>query len=216
MFLRYLRLFTNPPLSQNLFFIGTVALVLVCSIIFLSSQNAFRYPYSNTSQPTEQDASQIVTTAGPVLAASSPISLRIPSLNIDTPFSGSLGLNSAGEVEVPEGYEEVGWYKYGPTPGQLGPAVVLGHVDSYTGPAIFFYLGQLNPGDDVFIDREDGTTAHFEVTLLERYKQDDFPTSKIYGNIDHAGLRLITCSGTYIKGTQRYTHNLVVFARLVE
>ena len=150
-----------------------------------------------------------------VLPASEPTRLRIPKLDIDATFVPPLGLLPNGEVAVPDSYTEVGWYKYGPTPGALGPAVILAHVDSYAGPAVFFYLGQLEPGDDVFVDRADGSTAHFKVESLERPRQAEFPTARVYGDIDHAGLRLITCSGIYVKGNQRYTHNLVVYARLV-
>lgn len=152
---------------------------------------------------------------GIVLEESLPIRLRIPAINVDAPFV-SLGLDDNKEIETPDGYEEVGWYQYGPTPGELGPAVVLGHVDSVDGPAVFYSLGQLHPGDKIEIDRADNTTAVFEVKNLERYDQDTFPTSLVYGNIDHAGLRLITCSGTYSREQQRYDKNLVVYAELVE
>lgn len=146
------------------------------------------------------------------LAASLPVRLRIPTLDLDATFTDPLGLAHNGEIEVPKGYEEVGWYKYGPTPGELGPSVVLGHVDSVAGPAVFYSLGQLALGDEIEIEREDGSIAMFEVTALERYAQDDFPTQLVYGDIDHAGLRLVTCTGTFDRGIQRYSHNLVVYA----
>jgi len=152
---------------------------------------------------------------GETLNESDPVRLRIPALNIDTSFV-ELGLQNNNEIEIPSGFEEVGWYKYGPTPGELGPAVVLGHVDSYSGPAVFFYLGQLNPGDRVEIDRADGTTAIFRIDKLERYLQSEFPTSLVYGDLNHAGLRLITCSGSYDREQRRYESNLIVFASLVE
>ena len=100
--------------------------------------------------------------------------------------------------------------------GELGPAVVLGHVDSKEGPEVFYYLRELEVGDLIFIDREDGTTATFAVSRLEQHPQNGFPTEEVYGNIDHAGLRLITCSGVYNRGAARYTHNPIVFAELVE
>lgn len=150
------------------------------------------------------------------MSGSDPVRLLIPKIDIDTTFEAPLGLFPSGEVEVPDTYTKVGWYKYGPTPGELGPAVILGHVDSYQGPAVFFYLGQLAEGDDIYIERSDGETAHFKVTKLERYEQVEFPAAKVYGDIDHAGLRLITCSGIFNRGNQRYSHNLVVYAKLVE
>lgn len=157
-----------------------------------------------------------VSIEGPVLQESNPTKLRIPSLSIETEFEEPLGLNQDQTIQVPKSYDEVGWYQYGPTPGELGPAVILGHVDSYEGPAVFFSIGQLEPGDTIEIERTDGTTATFEVTALERYEQSGFPTELVYGDLNFAGLRLITCSGTYNHGTLRYSHNLVVFAKLVE
>ena len=153
---------------------------------------------------------------GPVLTEALPTKLSIPKLEIETTFEESLGLAIDGSIEVPESYDQVGWYEHGPTPGEYGPAVILGHVDSVSGPGVFFPLGQLEAGDDIFIDRSDGSVAKFKVEKIERYEQIAFPTAKVYGDIDHAGLRLITCSGTFKKGEQRYTHNLVVYAKLVE
>ena len=146
---------------------------------------------------------------------SEPVLLRIPSLGIEAPFEGALFLDEAGAAQVPTFYDTVGWYGYGPTPGQLGPAVVLGHVDSYEGPAIFFSLGTLKPGDRVEIEREDGTVVIFAVTGMERVEQDTFPLERVYGNIPYAGLRLITCSGVYDRRTMRYSHNLIVYAKLI-
>ena len=154
--------------------------------------------------------------AGPAMTESAPTKLSIPKLEIETIFQEPLGLAADGAIEVPKSYTQVGWYQHGPTPGEYGPSVILGHVDSVSGPGVFFSLGQLEAGDDVFVDRADGSTAHFKVEKLERYEQIAFPTAKVYGNIDHAGLRLITCSGIFKKGEQRYTHNLVVYAKLVE
>jgi sortase (surface protein transpeptidase) len=154
------------------------------------------------------------TSVGHTLPESEPVRLSIPKINVDAPFV-PLGIDENREIEVPEGYDEVGWYMHGPTPGELGPAIVLGHVDSYEGAAVFYLLGQLNPGDIVDITRADGSVAHFRVDTLERYVQNDFPTSLVYGDIDHAGLRLITCSGEYDRTTNRYDKNLVVYASLV-
>lgn len=145
-----------------------------------------------------------------------PVRLRVPSVGIDTTFAGPLGLNEDRTVEVPEEYDVVGWYQFGPKPGELGPAVVLGHVDSYRGPAVFWSLQQISVGDTVEIERSDGTVGVFVVTQLEQHQQSGFPTAKVYGDIDHAGLRLITCSGTFDKGRQVYSHNLIVYAKLVE
>lgn len=179
--------------------------------LFFETQN------SNQVEQVEQslDTAPIETVVGPLLEPAEPVQLRIPRLGIKADFSQPLGLTDTNQSEVPNDYDSVGWYKFGPTPGELGPAVVLGHVDSYTGPAVFFSLGQLQAGDEIFIDRTDGSTATFIVTELERPEQNEFPTKKVYGDIDHAGLRLVTCSGTFVRGKQRYTHNLIVYAKLV-
>lgn len=149
-------------------------------------------------------------------ARSAPVELRIPKLNLETSFEEPLGLKEDRTIEVPDSYTQVGWYENGPTPGEIGPAVILGHVDSYEGPAVFWPLGKLEAGDEVEIDREDGTTAVFVITHSERFDQDEFPTQLVYGPTPDAQLRLITCTGTFNKGAQRYSHNLVVFGVLKE
>ncbi len=159
--------------------------------------------------------SPVATSTTLVLPEANPLRLRIPEIAVDAPFEAPLGLKQNGEIGVPESYETVGYYKFGPTPGEIGPAVVLGHVDSYEGPAVLFRLGQLEVGDEIMIDREDGTTATFAVTALERHEQEGFPTVKVYSDLDYAGLRLITCTGVYDHGSLRYSHNLIVFAELV-
>ncbi len=143
-----------------------------------------------------------------------PKTLRIPKLNIETSFGSTLGLTDSGEVAVPDNFSNVGLYEYGPRPGELGPAVVLGHVDSYEGPAVFYSIGQLDLDDKIEIETEDGTKLTFIVTDSVKYLQDDFPTELVYGDLDHAGLRLVTCSGTYNRDKNRYTHNRVIYARL--
>jgi sortase (surface protein transpeptidase) len=148
--------------------------------------------------------------------ASEPRALRIPKLNIDASFETPLDLSNDGSVGVPKAYDTVGWYKYSPTPGELGPAIILGHVDSYKGAAVFFYLGQLVVGDTVEIERNDGSVAVFKVSGYERVAQNEFPTERVYGNIPYAGIRLITCSGTYDKKTNRYDRNLIVYGELSE
>lgn len=143
-----------------------------------------------------------------------PTRLVIPSIHLDTTFVSPLGLNTDQSVSVPDSYTQVGWYKNGSTPGEIGPAVILGHVDSKVGPAVFYSLGQVSVGDSVEVTRLDGTVAIFEVTELKRYPQTEFPTEQVYGAIDESVLRLVTCTGLYSHNEQRYSHNLVVYARL--
>jgi LPXTG-site transpeptidase (sortase) family protein len=162
-----------------------------------------------------QTATSTTKVNGAVMAKSLPTRIKIPEIKVDVPFSEPLGLSQNGEVEVPKDYVSVGYYKNGPTPGELGPAVVLGHVDSYKGPAVFFALGQLKEGDEITIERDDGTTVTFAVTEMERNEQSNFPTAKVYSNLNYAGLRLITCTGVYSHEKLRYSHNLIVYAKLV-
>lgn len=151
-----------------------------------------------------------------VLASSSePVSLEIPSINLTAQFENPLGLAPDGSVMVPESFETVGWYKYGPTPGERGPAVIIGHVDSYEGPAVFYSLGQVAVGGVVLVTREDGSTVTFSITGYERVPQDEFPSEKVYGNLPNAGIRLVTCTGTYDREVKRYTHNLIVYGTLI-
>lgn len=151
-----------------------------------------------------------------VIEVSLPTKLRIPAVGIEASFETPLGVDENRVIEVPESYETVGYYKYGPRPGEIGPSVVLGHVDSFEGPAVLYSLGQVKEGERIEIEREDGSVAVFVVDKLERHEQDGFPTAKVYSDLDYAGLRLITCSGVYDHGSRRYSHNLIVFAHLVE
>jgi hypothetical protein len=159
---------------------------------------------------------QSVATSSAQFARSAPVRLRAPSIGLDTFFEAPLRLNPDKTVEVPDSFEKVGWYEYGATPGEVGPATILGHVDSYKGPAVFYNLRTLSVGDEVSVERADGTTAVFVVEKTETYDQDVFPAEKVYGPTDYPALRLVTCSGKYDKKSQKYSHNLVVYARLKE
>ena len=171
---------------------------------------------ANTLSPvTPQPASAIV---GPVLARSTPVSLRIPAIGVASQLIG-LGKNKDGTVEVPApgpNYNRAGWYRPSPTPGSLGPAVIIGHVDSATERrSVFFKLGSLKPGARVEVSRVDGITAIFEVDAIRRYNRNAFPTQLVYGNTNHAALRLITCGGPIDPKTGHYRDNVIVWASLV-
>jgi|JI10StandDraft_1071094.scaffolds.fasta_scaffold18815_2 sortase (surface protein transpeptidase) len=174
----------------------------------------YAYPHLVIERAVSIPQEEVVTTEEPSLPREWPVRLRIPSIAVDAPFEKPLELNPDGTIMVPELFDTVGWYKLGASPGEKGTASILGHVDSIDGAAVFYSLGQLEPGDRIYVDRADGTTAQFEVEYLERYKQSEFPNEKVYGMTDYPSLRLITCSGTYNKGAMRYSHNAVVYARL--
>ncbi|MFI9529932.1 class F sortase [Micromonospora rosaria] len=153
----------------------------------------------------------------PVLAASRPTGVRIPAIDVDAPVH-SVGLAADGTIGVPaqERAAEAGWYEQGPTPGQYGPAVLVGHVDTSSGPAVFHQLKDLDAGDRVEVPREDGSVAVFEVESVQRHDKERFPADQVFGDFTRPHLRLITCGGRWVGGDTGYADNVVVFASLVD
>lgn len=149
-----------------------------------------------------------------VLAASVPVRLEIPSLAVDSELM-ELGLQDDGSLEVPPGAFPAGWFSGAPTPGERGPAIIVGHIDWLTGPGVFFRLASLAVGDEVRVTRADGSVAVFRTTQVTRYPKDDFPTDLVYGDLEHAGLRLVSCGGEFDRSTGHYEDNVVAFAELV-
>lgn len=152
------------------------------------------------------------------LSRSKPTAVRIPGIDVEAPVHG-LGLDAQGQLTVPSGdrYDEVGWYDGSPTPGETGPAVLEGHVTgSGHDPSVFFELGDTRKGDRIEVDREDGSTATFEVTQVKSTPKDDFPRIDVYGATDGPELRVITCGGTYDESAGRHLDNVIVFAELVK
>lgn len=151
------------------------------------------------------------------LARSQPVSLVIPRLGVHSPI-GEVGLGPDGQIEVPAvgpEYDHAAWYRYSPTPGERGPAVIEGHLDTPEGePSVFYGLALLTAGDDIEIARADGKILSFRITEVSRYAKDDFPTQAVYGDLDHPGLRLLTCGGS-LDEEGNYRDNVVVFATLV-
>jgi hypothetical protein len=171
---------------------------------------------SATGSATPGPASTAGQDFGPVLPDARPISLDVPAIGLHTSRLVDLAYDKAGRLEVPTDFARAGWFTPGPSPGQLGPAVIAGHVDSTAGPAVFYRLGDLRRGDAIRVGRDDGTTADFVVDRVEEYPKDRFPTSDVYGNTtDRAELRLITCGGDFDHRTGHYVDNIVVFAHLV-
>ncbi|MFI5841330.1 class F sortase [Catenuloplanes sp. NPDC051500] len=149
-----------------------------------------------------------------VLPRSLPATLDIPSIGVHAPLL-SLGLKPDGTVEVPPltGRADPGWYRHSVTPGETGPAVILGHVDSMeTGRGVFYRLTELTRGAEIRVTRADGSTAVFAVTGLERYPKAEFPAARVYGPTDAPTIRLVTCGGAYDQVTRTYVDNVVVYA----
>jgi LPXTG-site transpeptidase (sortase) family protein len=128
-----------------------------------------------------------------------------------------VGQNADGTVQVPplDEHNLTGWYRYGPAPGQRGPAVILGHVDSLTGISVFYYLKDLRAGDRVYVTLADGKVATFAVDGVQKVAKDAFPTASIYGKADYPSLRLVTCGGPFDKATGHYVDNIIVYAHLI-
>lgn len=150
----------------------------------------------------------------PALAPSDPVRLELPTLGVSSDVM-ALGLNPDGSLQVPPGAYPAGWYTGGPTPGALGPAVVAAHVNWAGQDGVFAHLTELRAGDEVRITRADATVVTFAVDRVDQYPKDRFPTEAVYGNIDHAGLRLITCGGALDTTAHSYLDNIVVYAGLV-
>ena len=149
--------------------------------------------------------------SAPPAPVASPVSLTIPLIGVKTNLI-TLGLAKGGTMQVPSSTTVAGWYTGSPRPGSIGSAIIVGHIDSETGPGVFYRLSELRRGDDVFVKRADGTTAEFRVTSIQTYLKDQFPTGKVYGPTPDAELRLITCGGAFDSATRHYLSNIVVYA----
>jgi Sortase domain len=140
-----------------------------------------------------------------------PVSLSIPVIGVHTRLI-RLGLTAEGTLQVPASTSVAGWYTGGPRPGQVGSAVIAGHIDSYLGPGVFFRLRLLRPGDRVYVRQAGGRLAVFRVYAEHSYPKDHFPTQRVYGPAPDPELRLITCGGTFNPATGSYLNNVVVYA----
>jgi hypothetical protein len=152
----------------------------------------------------------------PYLLRSLPEALTIPAIGVHAKLL-RLGLGSNGAIRVPPlraRADQAAWYERSPAPGQIGASVIEGHVDSYRGPAVFFRLGALRPGDTVEVALADGITAVFRVTGVRQYPKSKFPAKIVYGGTGYAALRLITCGGSFDYATRSYRSSTVVFASL--
>ena len=148
------------------------------------------------------------------LPPSPPVRVEIPAIGVSSGLV-RLGLNPDGTMQVPGDFQVAGWFTGGPQPGQLGPAVIAGHVDSRTGPAVFYRLRDLRPGDQVRVVRADHRVVRFRVDSLASYPKQSLPGEEVYGATTAPVLRLITCAGTFDRSRHSYRENLVVSANRV-
>jgi LPXTG-site transpeptidase (sortase) family protein len=139
-----------------------------------------------------------------------PTRVRIPAIRVDSSLE-LLSLDASDQLEAPKDYQRAGWFAQGIAPGDKGPAVIAGHVDSVSGPAVFFELNTLRAGDLVEVDRG-GQTVTFRVTGVEQYQKNSFPTDRVYSPTPEPELRLITCGGSFDQSRGSYRDNIVVYA----
>lgn len=203
--------------------------IVIAAGLALAGASAIGYALSdqqNAPRPAplgptadSRPATDPTTTPAPrSLRAARPVAIRIPSIGVSSAVT-EVGLNPDGTVQVPrEGphYDQPAWFRGSPTPGEPGPSVILGHIDSARGgPSVFFDLGALKPGQQIRVDRADQTVATFEVDAVRAYPKSQFPQQAVYGYTPRPSLRLITCGGSFDDSTRHYRDNTVVFAHLI-
>ncbi len=175
---------------------------------------------SGGTAPGPPGPARVAAPAGRVAAAAPPsasrpvalpVELTVPAIGVRTRLI-RLGLTPSGTLQVPRSFTVAGWYDRSPRPGATGPAIIAGHIDSVSGPAVFYRLGSLRPGNLAYVRRADGTVAVFRITAIALYPKDRFPTGAVYGSAPGAELRLITCGGTFDPAARSYLSNVVVYA----
>jgi Sortase domain len=166
---------------------------------------------SAASTPAAAGAASQFRSPRTVAAVPVPVQLRIPSIGVNTGLE-HVGLDRDGTIAAPIGFQQAAWYVGGPRPGEPGPAILLGHVDSKTGPAVFFRVATLKAGAEVLVDRADRSTVRFRVSGRIQVAKSRFPADLVYAPTLAPALRLVTCGGTYNKATGHYLDNIVVTA----
>ena len=199
-----------PRLARSRVMAGVAALLAIIAVAAGCSSDAAPAPTPSVSAP----GSVAPSAAMAPLARSAPVRVQIPAIGVDSTLM-QLGLRADGSLQVPPSGFPAGWYTGAPTPGELGPAILAGHVDWGGQPGVFSRLRELAPDAEVTVTRQDGSAALFRVTQVEEYPKDKFPTDVVYGDLDHPGLRLITCGGMFDRQTRNYEDNIVAFADLV-
>ena len=208
----------RQPSSRKWALIGG-ALALIGSGCLIFGPQEHQHPLAGPA-PSVRTPKAVKPRAVPPKAATAlatvrsiPTQLTIPAISL-TVSLGMLGQNSDGTVQVPTDIQQPGWYRLGPSPGEIGSAVILGHVDSYQGPAVFFKLRALVAGDPVDVSLADGVTAEFKVTSVAQYSKANFPDQAVYTSHGYSALQLVTCGGAFDSQTGHYLSNIVVYTSL--
>ncbi len=151
----------------------------------------------------------------PVIPYGAPVRLRIPRIGVATKLE-STSIDSKGILESPKDPKKAGWYRNGPMPGQPGNAIIVGHVDWYDGPAVFYRLSRLRKGDIVEVVNDYKITLRFRVTEVRSYANGSAPLNKIAGRTKHTHLNLVTCGGSYNRSAKNYSHRIVAYTELIQ
>jgi sortase (surface protein transpeptidase) len=171
-------------------------------------------PASDASDAPASSVSSVSIVDAAPIGRSVPVRVEVPSIGVDSTLMG-LGLTANGSLQVPPSGFPAGWYTGAPTPGELGPAIIVGHVDWAGKAGVFYRLRSIKPGAQITVVRADGSTAVFMVSSVAEYVKGAFPTDKVYGNTTNAALRLITCGGVFNPKVHSYEDDIVAYAELV-
>ena len=184
-----------------------------CALLLTRHGPAARRPVSVAVAAAPSPTSPIVAPpeSAPPRPPGRPVSLAIPVIGVHTRLI-TLGRTSGGSLQVPATTSVAGWYTGSPRPGAVGSAIIVGHIDSYRGPGVFFRLSGLHPGNQVYVRQAGGTVVRFRVTEVQRYLKSHFPTQAVYGPTPDPELRLITCGGAFDAATGHYLSNIVIYA----
>jgi sortase (surface protein transpeptidase) len=188
-------------------------------LLLLAACGAAPSPRPQAATPTPAPTAPTTTAAPPTSAAAlahrsaPPARIRIPAIGVSAAVV-RLGLEPDGTLEVPSDYDDTGWYTGGPAPGETGPAVIAGHIDSHRRPAVFYRLRELRPGDEITVGQTDGSSVRFTVDAIAQYPKRAFPTAAVFGPSPDPILRLITCGGSFDRSRRSCRDNVVVTARL--
>lgn len=199
--------------------LGRHAITVAAALLAILLTGCTVPPDSFTTPASDPPASPATQTPPSVqlgLPRSEPTTLDIPTIGVHSSLV-TLGLNPDQTVQVPPVTTpmQAGWYEYGPTPGEIGPAVILGHVDGNKHPGVFYRLHELSAGAEVRVTRTDGRTITFQVQRIQQTTKETFPTHTVYDDTTDAELRLITCGGAFNRTTHNYLDNIIIYATML-